>query len=332
MDAVSAPTPPTVELHVHVEGTLEPELIFELAARNDVTLPYRDIDDLHARYAFTDLGSFLELYYANMTVLRTREDFADMTRAYLARAVAAGVRHVELFFDPQAHLVRGVALTEVVEGIASALREAEGITTGLIACFLRDRPAAEALEVLTALLDMSAPILGIGLDSAEVGHPPGGFAEVYDLARSRGLHLVAHAGEEGPAEYVREALDVLRVERVDHGIRCLDDDALVDRLVADRVPLTVCPLSNVRLRTVDTMADHPLAVMLARGLCVSVHSDDPAYFGGYVDANYAAVVDALHLDRDDLRTLARNAVEAAFVTPERAVQLYAAIDAWHAAG
>ena len=322
-------TPPAVELHVHVEGTLEPELIMELAERNRVSLPYADLDDLRARYAFTDLQHFLDLYYANMAVLRTAEDFAAMTTAYLLRAAAGGLRHVELFVDPQAHLVRGVPLEAVLEGVGGALAAApDGITSGLIPNFLRDRPVDEASEVLDALLASGADLLGIGLDSAEVGHPPGDFADVYARARAAGLRLVAHAGEEGPASYVTDALDVLGVERVDHGIRCLDDHALVRRLVDEAVPLTVCPLSNVRLRTVDTLADHPLPGMLDVGLAVSVHSDDPAYFGGYVDDNHRAVREALGLDHAQVRTLADNAVSAAFVDDRRRAELHVEVAAW----
>jgi adenosine deaminase len=325
-------TPPAVELHVHVEGTLEPELILELAERRGVALPYADLDDLRARYAFTDLPHFLELYYANMAVLCTAEDFAAMTGAYLDRAARAGVRHVELFVDPQAHLARGVPLDAVLEGVSGALAAAPaGMTTGLVPCFLRDRPAAEAAEVLDALVRSGTPLLGVGLDSAEVGHPPAEFADVYARARAEGLRLVAHAGEEGPASYVRDALDVLGVERVDHGIRSLEDPELTRRLAEEAVPLTVCPLSNVRLRTVDTLAEHPLARMLDAGLAVSVHSDDPAYFGGYVDDNHRAVADALGLTRDQVRALADNAVEAAFVDDARRAELRAEVAAWAAA-
>jgi adenosine deaminase len=322
-------SPPAVELHVHVEGTLEPELILELAQRRGVALPYADLDDLRARYAFTDLPDFLDLYYANMAVLCTAEDFAAMTGAYLERAAAGGVRHVELFVDPQAHLARGVPLEAVLEGVSGALAAAPaGMTTGLIPCFLRDRPADEAAEVLEALVRSGTPLLGVGLDSAEIGYPPVGFADVYARARAEGLRLVAHAGEEGPASYVRDALDLLGVERVDHGIRSLDDPALVQRLAREAVPLTVCPLSNVRLRAVDTLADHPLPRMLEAGLAVSVHSDDPAYFGGYVDDNHRAVADALGLTRDQVRTLADNAVEAAFVDDARRTELRAEVAAW----
>ncbi|PPB48998.1 adenosine deaminase [Arthrobacter pityocampae] len=325
------PPLPCAELHLHIEGTLEPELIFTLAARNGISLPYADPADLATRYAFTDLQSFLDLYYANMDVLRTEQDFTDMTRAYLRRAAAAGVRHAEIMMDPQAHLARGVPLETCVNGVAAALSTSEtdaGISTSLIAAFLRDRPAAEALEVLRDLLAMDAPIIGIGLDSAEAGYPPSLFREVYDVARDAGLKCVAHAGEEGPAAYVWEALDLLAVDRIDHGIRCLEDEALVERLVADQVPLTVCPLSNVRLRAVDAIGDHPLPAMLARGLNVSVHSDDPAYFGGYLDDNLAALVDAFGLGIDDRARLAANSVRSAFISEGRRQDLLAEVEAW----
>ncbi|GAA1979388.1 adenosine deaminase [Isoptericola halotolerans] len=321
---------PFAELHLHLEGTLEPELVMELARRNDVTLPYRDVEELRAAYAFRDLQSFLDLYYANMAVLRTRQDFADMTAAYLARAATAGVRHAEIMFDPQAHLVRGVPLEVVVEGIASVLATSEddhGVSTLLIAAFLRDRPEDEALDVLDRLLARGAPIAGIGLDSAEVGNPPARFARLFARAREAGLHLVAHAGEEGPASYVTDALDVLGVERIDHGIRSLDDDALVARLVAEQVPMTVCPLSNVALRAVDTLADHPVVEMLERGLNVSVHSDDPAYFGGYLDDNLDALGSSLGLTREQRIRLAENSVRSSFLPADRREELLAQIAA-----
>lgn len=307
-------------------------MIMELAARNGVALPWADLVDLRPRYAFADLSSFLELYYANMAVLPTADDFAAMTGAYLTRAAAGNVPHVELFVDPQAHLQRGVALETVVGGVAGALADAGhgGPSGALIACFMRDRPAEEALEVLEALLAMDAPIVGVGLDSAEVGHPPGEFAAVFARARDAGLRRVAHAGEEGPAEYVAEALDVLGAERIDHGIRALDDPDLVARLAADAVPLTVCPLSNVRLRAVPSLERHPLRTMLEHGLAVSVHSDDPAYFGGYVDDTYRAVAESLDLDTADLRTLALNSADAAFLAPDRRAALRAEIEDWYA--
>ncbi|GAB3542220.1 adenosine deaminase [Arthrobacter tecti] len=322
---------PTAELHLHIEGTLEPELILALAERNGVELAYANLEDLRAQYQFTDLQSFLNLYYANMAVLQTEQDFADMTRAYLRRAAAAGVRHAEIMMDPQAHQSRGIALETCVNGVASVLAGSEeefGVSTELIAAFLRDEPADEALVVLENLLAMDAPIIGIGLDSAEVGNPPRNFAALYERAHAAGLKCVAHAGEEGPPEYIREALDLLKVARIDHGIRCLEDENLVERLVADQTPLTVCPLSNVRLRTVDTLTDHPLPQMLERGLNVSVNSDDPAYFGGYLDENFNQLQGTFAFNDDQLVQLARNSVRSAFITDARRRELLAEIEAW----
>lgn len=325
---------PLVELHLHLEGTLEPELIFELAERNGVQLPWRSLDELRAQYAFSDLQSFLDLYYANLDVLRTRADFATLTTRYLERAAAAGVRHAEVFFDPQAHTSRGIDLGEALAGVQEALQAGSGtlgISSKLIITFLRDRPAAEALEILQQILAGPVPIDGIGLDSAELGYPPELFAEVFALGKAAGLRLVAHAGEEGPPAYVWAALDLLGVERVDHGIRSLEDDALVQRLVDERMPLTVCPLSNVRLRVVDTIADHPLPRMLELGLLVTINSDDPAYFGGYIDDNLAALQEAFDLSAAERALLARNGVEASFLDPAGKAALYAEIDAWLAA-
>ncbi|MGA7204737.1 MAG: adenosine deaminase [Specibacter sp.] len=327
-------TLPTAELHLHIEGTLEPELILELAARNGITLPHPTLAALREQYEFTDLQSFLNLYYANMAVLVTAEDFADMTRAYLRRAQAQGVRHAEVMFDPQAHLARGVALTTAVAGISSALADSEsrfGITTGLIAAFLRDESEESALSVLEELITLRAPIVGIGLDSAEVGNPPSKFVRLFARAREAGLRLVAHAGEEGPPSYVWDALDLLGVERVDHGIRAVEDPALVRRLAAEQIPLTVCPLSNVRLRAVDTLADHPLVHMLAAGLNVCVNSDDPAYFGGYVGANFDALVAEFGLDNDTLERLAGNSIRSSFAPEERKAELLAELGAWRTA-
>ena len=324
-------TPPCAELHLHIEGTLEPELIYALAERNAIALPYRDINDLRARYEFDDLQSFLDLYYANMAVLRRAEDFADMASAYFSRAARGGVRHAEIFFDPQAHISRGVPLREVVDGLADAVRASEGefgVSSALIACFLRDRPAAEAVAVLEELLAMDAPIIGIGLDSAEAGHPPEDFIDVYALAAHHGLHRVAHAGEEGPPAYVWGALDVLGVERVDHGVRSLDDPELVARLVREQIPLTVCPLSNVRLKGVARLADHPLPAMLAEGLTVMINSDDPAYFGGYVDDNYRALAAEFEWGADVLARLARTSITASFATDARKAEVLRQIDAW----
>jgi adenosine deaminase len=324
----AAMTVPIAELHLHLEGTLEPEMIFRLAERNRIALPYADVDDLAARYDFADLQSFLDLYYANMAMLQTADDFAEMTEAYLTRAAAAGVCHAEVFLDPQAHVSRGVALEAALEGVSAALETApgkHGITTGLIIAMLRDRSAESAMATLEAVLATGTAILGIGLDSAERGNPPSKFTDVFARARAEGLHLVAHAGEEGPADYIRQALDLLGVERVDHGVRCLEDDALVDRLASERIPLTVCPLSNVRLRVVDDLASHPLPEMMARGLLVTVNSDDPAYFGGYVDDNFAALRSGLGLGSDDLVALAHNSVEASFLADSRKAQLHATI-------
>ncbi|MEU6342776.1 adenosine deaminase [Streptomyces sp. NPDC046977] len=312
-------TIPKAELHLHIEGTLEPELAFALAERNGVTLPFASADALRRAYAFEDLQSFLDLYYALMAVLRTEQDFADLADAYLARAAAQGVRHAEIFFDPQAHTARGVPIGTVVEGLARALdgsRERHGVSTRLIMCFLRDESAASARETFEAARSHLHRITAVGLDSAEVGHPPSKFREVYAAAAEAGLRRVAHAGEEGPPAYVREALDVLGVERIDHGIRSMEDPELVARLVRDQVPLTVCPLSNVRLRCVPALAEHPLPAMLDAGLLVTVNSDDPAYFGGYAGDNFDALRDALGLDEDTLRRLARNSFHAAFLDDE----------------
>ncbi|AJC58530.1 adenosine deaminase [Streptomyces noursei] len=321
---------PKAELHLHIEGTLEPGLAFTLAERNGVTLPYATEDELRRAYSFSDLQSFLNLYYALMEVLRTEDDFADLAHAYLARAKEQGVRHAEIFFDPQAHTSRGVPLGTVIRGLARALDaapEAYGITTRLIMCFLRDESAESALATFEAARPYLDRITAVGLDSAEVGHPPSKFQEVFALAREAGLKCVAHAGEEGPAAYVWEALDLLGVDRVDHGVRCMEDERLVARLVADRIPLTVCPLSNVRLRVVDDLADHPLPAMLDAGLLVTVNSDDPAYFGGYADDNFTAVRDALGLDDATLRTLARNSFLASFLDEETRAAYLKELDA-----
>lgn len=326
---------PVAELHLHIEGTLQPELIFALAERNGITLPYAGLDELRERYEFTDLQSFLDLYYANMAVLQTEQDFADMTRAYLERAAAAGVRHAEIMMDPQAHLTRGISLQTCVNGVASVLATSQedfGISTLLIAAFLRDLSEESALEVLDSLLAMNAPISAVGLDSAEVGNPPSKFERLYDKAREAGLRLTAHAGEEGPPSYILEALDILGVERIDHGIRCMEDPDLVERLVDARIPLTVCPLSNVRLRAVDTLADHPLPAMLAAGLNVSVNSDDPAYFGGYVDDNFAQLGAVFELSDFDKARLAANSIHSSFASEERKAELLEELNGGEVAG
>jgi adenosine deaminase len=307
---------PKAELHVHVEGTFEPGLIFEIGERNRVRIPYASIEALREAYDFTNLQSFLDVYYAGMNVLRIEQDFYDLALAYLRRAASEGVRHAEIFFDPQGHTSRGIPFDTVVDGLRAALVEAErnlGVTSSLILCFLRDRTIESAMEILDGAVRNRERIVAVGLDSAEIGNPPSKFARVFDRARAEGFLTVAHAGEEGPPSYIREALDILRVSRVDHGVRCLEDAALVERLRQDRIPLTVCPFSNVRLKVVENLREHPLERMLDAGLLVTVNSDDPAYFGGYVAENYEGVVEELHLNDDEIKTLARNSFAASFL-------------------
>jgi adenosine deaminase len=308
-------TLPKAELHLHIEGTLEPELMFELAQRNGIKLPYADAEAVRRAYRFNNLQSFLDLYYRACSVLIHERDFYELTTAYLTRARDQGVRHVEIFFDPQTHTARGVKLETVVGGIDRALAEARqrGITSHLIMCFLRDLSASDAIATLEDALAHRDVIFGVGLDSAEVDHPPEKFRAVFERALDAGFRAVAHAGEEGPPEYIWQALDLLGAERIDHGVRCLEDRSLVHRLGADRIPLTVCPFSNVRLRVVDTLEQHPLAKMLDHGLCATVNSDDPAYFGGYVGDNLAGVAEALRLDDNAVVQLARNSFEASFL-------------------
>lgn len=314
---------PKAELHVHIEGTLEPETIFRLAARNGIALPWGSVDELRAAYAFRDLQSFLDIYFAGAGVLQTADDFRDMTAAYVARARAEGVIRAEIFFDPQTHTARGIAMATVIEGIEAGLTEAraEGFSADLIPCFLRHLDEDDAFATFAALMPHRDRFIGVGLDSSEVGHPPAKFARVFAAVRAAGLHVVAHAGEEGPPAYVREALDVLGAERIDHGVRALEDQALVARLAAERVPLTVCPFSNVRLRVFERLSDHPLKRMLDAGLVATVNSDDPAYFGGHVGANFIGCAEALDLDVGDVVRLARNSFEAAFVEPEERARL-----------
>jgi adenosine deaminase len=295
---------PKAELHLHIEGTLEPELMFALAARHGVKLPYASVEELRAAYQFDDLQSFLDLYYAGAAVLRDEEDFHALTIAYLRRAHADGVVHVEIFFDPQTHTERGIAFATALNGIRRALADGErefGITHRLILCFLRHLSAEAAMQTLEQALPYKASIAAVGLDSSERGHPPAKFEAVFARARREGLLAVAHAGEEGPPAYIVEALDRLHVARIDHGVRCEEDPALVERLARTRVPLTVCPLSNVKLRVYERIEDHNLKRLLDRGLCVTVNSDDPAYFGGYVGANFIAVQRGLGLSKADIR-------------------------------
>jgi adenosine deaminase len=306
---------PKAELHIHIEGSLEPELIFALAQRNGVSLDYPTVDALRQAYAFTDLQSFLDIYYAGASVLLTEQDFYDMTAAYLARAHADNVRHAEIMFDPQTHTARGVPFETVVNGIWRACQEGP-ISASLIMCFLRHLPEQEAIATLEEALPFRDKLMGVGLDSAEVGHPPEKFACVFERARQLGLRLVAHAGEEGPPAYIESALDVLNVERIDHGVRCMEDPELVARLVREQIALTVCPLSNIKLRVFDTMDRHNLRALLDAGLVATVNSDDPAYFGGYINANFEAAFDALPLDASHAKQLARNSFSAAFLAPE----------------
>lgn len=325
---------PKAELHLHIEGTLEPELIFELAQRNNVSLPYDSVQSLRDAYAFTDLQSFLDLYYAGASVLITEQDFYDMTMAYLKRAHADGVCHTEIMFDPQTHTERGVAIETVFAGIAGAVRDMQrdtGLSSYLIMSFLRHLSEASAFETLEAALPLREAYddvwVAIGLDSAEVGNPPEKFARVFQRCKDLGFRLVAHAGEEGPAQYVSDALDLLHVERIDHGVRSEEDPALMQRLIDEQVPLTVCPLSNLKLCVVDDMAEHNLARFLRQGVLVTINADDPAYFGGYVADNYRAVAKSLKLSRSELAQLADNSIVASFLPIGRKAALRARIRA-----
>jgi adenine deaminase len=308
---------PKCELHIHIEGSLEPELMFALARRNNVRLPYESVEAVRRAYRFANLQDFLDIYYQGMSVLVAEQDFYDLAYAYLQRARADNVRHVEMFFDPQGHTGRGIAFGTVIGGLSRAIADARrqfGIEASLIMCFLRHLDEADAQRTLDAALAFRDRIVGVGLDSSEKDHPPRKFARVFARARDAGLFVTAHAGEEGPPRYVWEALDVLGVERIDHGNRALEDAALVGRLARERMALTVCPLSNLRLRVVDDLARHPLRRMLDKGLVVSVNSDDPAYFGGYINDNFRAVSDALTLSRDEIGALVRNSFQASLMS------------------
>ena len=315
---------PKAELHLHIEGSLEPELMFALATRNGVSIPFASVEDVRAAYDFSNLQDFLDIYYAGANVLLKREDFHDLAMAYFARAAADGVVHAEIMFDPQTHTDRGVAFSEVIEGLLSAMAAAEaefGLTSSLILSFLRHLSEDAAFATLAEAEPWLGRIEAVGLDSSEVGHPPEKFARVFAAAREKGLKITAHAGEEGPPEYVHQALDLLGVHRIDHGNRALEDPALIERLVREGMTLTVCPLSNHKLCVVDDLADHPIDAMLAHGLKATINSDDPAYFGGYVADNYRAVAAARGLDRDTLATLARNSFTGSFL-PEDAVAVH----------
>ncbi len=315
---------PKVELHLHIEGSLEPELMFELAKRNGVEIPYASADEVRAAYEFSNLQSFLDIYYQGANVLIEEQDFFDLTWAYLERCRRDNVVHTEIFFDPQTHTDRGIAFATVIDGITRALdrgRDELGITSRLIMCFLRHLDEDAAFATLEQALPYRERIVGVGLDSGEAGNPPEKFARVFARARDAGFLAVAHAGEEGPAAYIRSAIDLLEVRRIDHGVRCVEDPALLDELAATRMPLTVCPLSNVKLRVFADMREHNIVELLRRGLCVTINSDDPAYFGGYMSDNFLAVAAAHEVSKQEIAQFSLNAVEASFADAARKREL-----------
>lgn len=322
---------PKAELHLHIEGSLEPELMFALATRNGVTIPFASVEEVRAAYDFSNLQDFLDIYYAGANVLQTRDDFRDLALAYFDRAAADGVVHAEIMFDPQTHTDRGIAFAAVIEGLLAGMAEAEakhGMTSRLILSFLRHLDEAAAFATLAAAEPWLDRIAAVGLDSSEVGHPPEKFARVFAAAREQGLRLVAHAGEEGPPAYVRQALDILGIDRLDHGNRSLEDPVLVTRLARTGMTLTVCPLSNLKLCVVDDMAHHPIDRMLRAGLRATINSDDPAYFGGYIADNYRAAAAGRGLDRDDLALLARNSFLGSFLPDDAVAAHLARLDAY----
>ncbi len=320
---------PKAELHIHIEGSLEPELMLKLAERNGVKLSFNSVEEVRKSYEFKDLQSFLDIYYEGARVLLKEEDFYDMTWAYLEKARSQNVRHTEIFFDPQTHTGRGVAFDTVIAGIHRALVDAEqqlSITSKLIMCFLRHLSAPAAMETLKQALPYKDWIVAVGLDSSEVGHPPDKFTSVFDKAREQGFLTVAHAGEEGPPEYIWQALDLLKVSRIDHGVRCVEDTKLVERLAKEEIPLTVCPLSNVKLSVFDSIEQHNLKQLLDLGLCATVNSDDPAYFGGYATENFLAVQKALNLDHGDIGRLVKNSFQATFLSQQEKQRLLDELD------
>ncbi|MBA4012542.1 MAG: adenosine deaminase [Phenylobacterium sp.] len=322
---------PKAELHLHIEGSLEPEQMFELAQRNGVKLPFANVDEVRAAYAFSNLQDFLDIYYQGAQVLLTKADFHDLAMAYFRRVAADGARHAEIFFDPQTHTDRGVPFGVVIEGLLAGMDEAEqtlGVTSKLILCFLRHLSEEAAFETLEHAKPHLDRIAGVGLDSSEVGHPPAKFAQVFAAARKLGLKVVAHAGEEGPPDYVYEALDLLEVDRIDHGNRALEDDALTERLAREGMTLTVCPLSNLKLCVVGDLTAHPLKRMLDLGLRATINSDDPAYFGGYLGQNWLETAEALELSREELITLAKNSFTGSFLAPDEIARHLAEIDAY----
>lgn len=320
---------PKAELHIHIEGSLEPELLFALAQRNGVRLAHPSVEALRQAYRFTNLQDFLDIYYQGMSVLQTEQDFYDLATAYLQRAQADNVRHVEMFFDPQGHTARGIAIGTVIDGLHRAIADAQaahGISASLIMCFLRHLDEADAERTLDLALAHRDRIIGVGLDSSELGHPPAKFKRVFRRARQAGFRLTAHAGEEGPPSYIWEALDELGVDRIDHGNRAMEDQALMQRLARDQMALTLCPLSNLRLCVIDDMARHPVRRMMEQGLLVTVNSDDPAYFGGYVNQNYRAIGAALNLSTAEMSALARNSLAASFLAPDARAAALAGFD------
>lgn len=322
---------PKAELHLHIEGTFEPELMFEIAQRNEIDLPFEDVEALRKAYDFSRLQDFLDIYYQGMNVLREEQDFYDLTWAYLTRIHKQNVLHTEIFFDPQGHTDRGIPFETALNGIYKALQDGQkqlGISFGVIMCFLRHLDEDAAMATLEQALAHKDKIIGVGLDSSEMGHPPEKFANVFARAKAEGFHIVAHAGEEGPPEYVRQALDVLHVERIDHGNRALEDEALTQRIVESGMALTVCPLSNLKLCVVDDLKNHPIKKMLKAGLKATINSDDPAYFGGYMNENFGQLAEAVGLTRDEIATLARNGFEATFLPKDQQQALVAKLDAY----
>jgi adenosine deaminase len=320
---------PKAELHIHIEGSLEPELMFTIAERNGLALPFDSVEDVYQAYEFEDLQSFLDIYYQGTNVLIHEQDFYDMTWAYLKKAGEHNVRHAEISFDPQTHTKRGVRFETVINGIKAALQNGQqqlGISSKLIMCFLRHLGLEEALDTLMQGLPHKEWIIAVGLDSSELGYPPEKFSPVFDRARDEGLLTVAHAGEEGPPEYILHAIDNLKVSRIDHGVRCLENPSLVERLIKEQIPLTVCPLSNVRLRVFDSLAKHNLKQMLDLGICVTINSDDPAYFGGYIGDNFQAVQEALGLNDSDIFKIVRNGFQASFIHQDKRERLMEELD------
>ncbi len=321
---------PKAELHLHIEGSLEPELLFELSKRNQIDIPFKSVEEVRAAYKFHNLQSFLDIYYQGASVLIHEQDFYDLTMAYLKRCQEDHVVHTEIFFDPQTHTERGIAMKTVIEGISRALKDAEqewGITSQLILCFLRHLSEEAAIETLEQAKPYLEYIKGVGLDSSELGHPPSKFTNVFKSAKALGLELVAHAGEEGPADYIYEALDILNVSRIDHGVRCIDDDNLVARLIEEQIPLTVCPLSNTALCVYDDMAKHPILSLLEKGVCVTVNADDPAYFGGYMNENFMSLVTSLNLTEAQAKKLAINSFNASFIDDALKQKYIASVEA-----